>query len=395
MRGSAMRQDNVTHVTPMLRVPSRPGPEQPEHARPAPDTPVAAETPAPAQSDEPVISHGRVPDPPPSQRGHRVTGLSRLLAGGTAIALAGGALTMGIAVYGPRLGIMVPFLMDKPKAAPQTAAPKAAPPPQANALTPPALGQKTDPGPSPAAPPFEAAGSDESDPFGGSGIAVQSGQVSTPPAPAQTPVQLPATPPMPQSTAPVTVQPAPAASPAVQTAQPPVPSASVATSTPDSAPSPDAKLELELAGKLHELDVHVSALDQRLSAVQDTLGERINMGLGKVSGRLDELEHREDQTDQALKATPKPTRKGNAPPAGSGTASGTKPAPTQKAQPPAPSRPVYHVQAGAPGIAILQDSSGNPIRVENGETIPGWGLISAITQTGSGWVVHTEHGSIR
>lgn len=408
MRGNAMRHDNA-NVMPMLRVPSRNPPARTEQTEqteqtsaPAPNlTGDTTSTPSSPREGDTVISHGRVPDSGPRVQSREKGWMVRLLAGTATIAVAGGLVAAGITLYGPRLGIMVPFLTDQPKTGSQApvqpipaAAQKPAAPP-ANALTPPALQPKT---PAASTAPQGTADTGNDNPFAGTGMALPPEQGS---APAQSgasqaaaqaafpSTEAPATPQVPPTHAADTP---PASAPALPHAEPP-PARSEAA--PPATPSPDAKLELELAGKLHDLDVHVAALDQRLSAVQDTLGERITMGLGKVSGRLDELEHREDQMDQALKATPKPTRKGNAPPAGSGPASATKPPQTQKAQLPAPSRPVYHVQAGAPGIAILQDSSGNPIRVENGETIPGWGIISSIAQTGSGWVVRTERGVIR
>lgn len=109
---------------------------------------------------------------------------------------------------------------------------------------------------------------------------------------------------------------------------------------------------------------------------QKNIADRLNTMLGKVEGEMIERRHRENSLDEERR-TPKTAGKPHS-------------------QPDAPSpRPAYHVQAAASGIAILQDSSGNSIRVENGETVPGWGIISAITQDGSGWVVHTEHGNIR
>ncbi|WP_143216490.1 hypothetical protein [Acetobacter orientalis] len=58
-------------------------------------------------------------------------------------------------------------------------------------------------------------------------------------------------------------------------------------------------------------------------------------------------------------------------------------------------RPHYTVQAGAPDIAILESPQGQPVRVQPGSMLDGWGAVTAITQSGSGWVVHTEHGTIR
>ena len=57
-------------------------------------------------------------------------------------------------------------------------------------------------------------------------------------------------------------------------------------------------------------------------------------------------------------------------------------------------RPHYVVDAGAPGIAILQDNAGDAIRVEPGAEVPGWGKVETITEGRSGWIVRTAAGVI-
>lgn len=176
-----------------------------------------------------------------------------------------------------------------------------------------------------------------------------------------------------------------------------------------SATAGEDQLFMEMSHKLTEMTTRIDTLEQKLDASQHALHDQIVSGLGTVGGRLDELRHREDtlEASQAAHATPataapaaSPTS--STPPSAASSAHKTaEAAPTRHthtdAQPverPAP-RPHYTVQAGAPDIAILESPQGQPVRVQPGSMLDGWGAVTAVTQSGSGWIVHTEHGTIR
>ena len=60
----------------------------------------------------------------------------------------------------------------------------------------------------------------------------------------------------------------------------------------------------------------------------------------------------------------------------------------------------YRVQAASPGLALLAEvdrggGDGAQIQVNVGESVPGYGKVTAIGQKGTGWVVTTEHGVIQ
>ncbi len=60
----------------------------------------------------------------------------------------------------------------------------------------------------------------------------------------------------------------------------------------------------------------------------------------------------------------------------------------------------YHVQAASPGLAMLSelDSAGGEERqipASPGESLPGFGRVVSIAQSGTAWVVRTDHGVIR
>ena len=216
--------------------------------------------------------------------------------------------------------------------------------------------------------------------------------ISTTPAVAD---QTPNAPAVPTSQA----APAPQTQPVVSVAPAAAPVPSVASPT---SSSPDAALELEMAKQLKALDDHVAALQKNVDAMQDNLTGALNRGLGEFKGRLDELQHHEDQTDRALQASQSalahPARDhSSAAPVAPRAVSVVQPHPS--AEPSAPKAapvhlPQFTVQAGAPGIAILQDEQGNASRVEAGSVIPGWGPVITITSSGSRWVVRTPKGLI-
>lgn len=170
--------------------------------------------------------------------------------------------------------------------------------------------------------------------------------------------------------------------------------------------SAEDQLFMEMSHKLTEMTNRIDTLEQKLDANQHALHDQLVSGLGTVGGRLDELRHREDtleanQTAHTALTPAAPTTAPVSAPAASTSHKAAEPAPThrahteaQPAERPVP-RPHYTVQAGAPDIAILESPQGQPVRVQPGSTLDGWGAVTAITQSGSSWVVHTEHGNIR
>ena len=221
--------------------------------------------------------------------------------------------------------------------------------------------------------------------------------------------------PTPAAAAPVTVSTTPAvptlATPSAQTVgdetapetRPDQPAARSTTSGED-------QLFMEMSRKLTEMTTRIDTLEQQLDASQHALHDQLVSGLGNVGGRLDELRHREDtlEASQTVHAAPAPVTPAAVASAPSTPASARNdshksteaaathhtPSAPQPAERPAP-RPHYTVQAGAPDIAILESPQGQPVRVQPGSMLEGWGAVTAVTQSGSGWVVHTEHGTIR
>lgn len=177
-----------------------------------------------------------------------------------------------------------------------------------------------------------------------------------------------------------------------------------------SATSGEDQLFMEMSRKLTEMTTRIDTLEQKLDASQHALHDQLVSGLGNVGGRLDELRHREDtlEASQTVHAPPSPVTPAAIASAPSTPASARNdthknteaaathhtPSAPQPAERPAP-RPHYTVQAGAPDIAILESPQGQPVRVQPGSVLDGWGAVTAVTQSGSGWVVHTEHGTIR
>jgi hypothetical protein len=173
-----------------------------------------------------------------------------------------------------------------------------------------------------------------------------------------------------------------------------------------SATSGEDQLFMEMSRKLTEMTSRIDTLEQKLDASQHALHDQIVSGLGTVGGRLDELRHREDtlEASQVAHAAPAPAAPATAQAATATPAQNTAHKATETPRRPhaetAPAerpvaRPHYTVQAGAPDIAILQSPQGQPVRVQPGSMLDGWGAVTAVTQSGSGWVVHTEHGTIR
>ncbi|QEH97887.1 hypothetical protein [Gluconobacter thailandicus] len=327
---------------------------------------------------------------------------SRLLVG-TALAVLGvGGLLGGAVAVGAHFGVPIPFVNDRPRASiTTTPAAPAVPSAQKSAFTlaPPALGTPDVPEKRVQQPSV----AQNEDPFDGEGMTAP----VYPPA-ATKPVEVKAAPANPVP--PVVADGAPNASavppsqavsaPQAQSAVSAAPAAAPLPSV--ASPSPDAALELEMAKQLKTLDDHVAALQKNVDAMQDNVTATLNRGLGEFKGRLDELQHHEDQTDRALQASQSALAHpahdhSSAAPVTPRAVSVAQPHPS--AEPSAPKAapvhlPQFTVQAGAPGIAILQDEQGNASRVEAGSVIPGWGPVITITSSGSRWVVRTPKGLI-
>lgn len=404
MRGNAMRREDTGDVVEMLRPQKR---STGRHGKQAEDGRMPTEANLSgnrADAPEETAENGRKPlnAHNGNEAGATRAPRSRLLVG-TALALLGtGGLLGGAVAVGAHFGVPIPFVNDRPRVL-VTGTPNAPAAPVAQkaafALAPPALG--TPDVSEKRAQDLTVAQND--DPFGGEGMAAP----VDPPA-AIKPLEVKPAPAIPAP--PVIAEGAPNAAtvptsqaisaPQAQSAVSAAPTAAPAPSV--ASPSPDAALELEMAKQLKTLDDHVAALQKNVDAMQDNLTATLNRGLGEFKGRLDELQHHEDQTDRALQASQSAPAHfardhSNAAPVAPRAVSVAQSHPavepvTPKAAP--VHLPQYTVQAGAPGIAILQDEQGNASRVEAGSVIPGWGPVITITSSGSRWVVRTPKGLI-
>lgn len=167
------------------------------------------------------------------------------------------------------------------------------------------------------------------------------------------------------------------------------------------------KLFIEMHHQLDTMSNQMKELESKLETAQQALNERVSVGLGKIDGRLDELQHREDliESQKKTELAPQPQAaqpKVLTPAAPKTTDQSSVPvkeehhAPKKASKEPAPTPlPHYTVQAGAPDIAILTDSAGTPIRVQPGSSLDGWGNVLSVEQSGNTWLVKTEHGTIR
>lgn len=219
-------------------------------------------------------------------------------------------------------------------------------------------------------------------------------------------------PPVPAST-PLT-QPSPSLdAPAQATSEKTMPGTQADQPAPTPTTTAEDQLFMEMSRKLTEMASRIDTLEQKFDASQRALHDQLVSGLGTVGGRLDELRHREDTLEATQSvhaasppaaaasvavsapaaAAPTPARN-NAHKSAETAATHHTPSDAQPAEHPAP-RPHYTVQAGAPDIAILESPLGQPVRVQPGSVLDGWGTVTAVTQSGSSWVVHTEHGTIR
>lgn len=174
---------------------------------------------------------------------------------------------------------------------------------------------------------------------------------------------------------------------------------------PQNQDSASDRLFIEMHRQLADMSNQMKELQTKLDTTQQALNDRVSTGLGKIDGRLDELQHREDLIESQKRPEPTSASPGATPKAGLPADAKANPvSPTANehhaakkvTKDPAPAPlPHYSVQAGAPDIAILMDSSGTPLRVQPGSNIDGWGNVLAVMPSGNGWVVKTEHGIIR
>lgn len=165
------------------------------------------------------------------------------------------------------------------------------------------------------------------------------------------------------------------------------------------------KLFIEMHHQLDTMTSQMKELENKLETAQQALNERVSVGLGKIDGRLDELQHREDLIESQKKPEPAPQAlppKETPPNVPKVVEQATLPVKADHhvvkkiSKEPAPAPlPHYTVQAGAPDIAILTDSAGTPVRVQPGSTLDGWGNVLSVVQSGNTWLVKTEHGTIR
>ncbi|MCP1213799.1 hypothetical protein [Acetobacter okinawensis] len=167
------------------------------------------------------------------------------------------------------------------------------------------------------------------------------------------------------------------------------------------------RLFIEMHKQLDIMSNQMKELQDRLESTQQALNERVSTGLGKIDGRLDELQHREDLLETQKKTEPQPGASPVQSKVSTPVAEKSKDVTpdvaehhsakkSTKSPVPAPAPlPHYTVQAGAPDIAILMDSSGTPLRVQPGTSLDGWGNVLSVSASGNGWVVKTEHGTIR
>lgn len=362
MRGLAMTTEPETASVTMLRKPGTP-PAEPAASIPPPTTTQATTTTTPA------------PEP-----GKRVSQSKNLRAGLIIVAAAGIGAS---AVYVTSSHSPVPHARPPAHMAVASELPA-----NSSGITPPDLGTP------PASPAKQATA-----PAASAQTAAPT-NTDKPPVPASTPL----------------TQPSPSLdAPAQATSEKTVSGSQIDQTTPTPTTTAEDQLFMEMSHKLTEMTNRLDTLEQKFNTSQQALHDQLVSGLGTVGGRLDELRHRED----TLEATQSVHVASPPPAAANVTASSTAPAApapaparnnshkatetaamhhassdAQPAEHPAP-RPHYTVQAGAPDIAILESPLGQPVRVQPGSMLDGWGAVTAITQSGSGWVVHTEHGTIR
>jgi hypothetical protein len=141
-----------------------------------------------------------------------------------------------------------------------------------------------------------------------------------------------------------------------------------------------------LAGQVQQLTLLVSGkmadYDRRLSMLEAQTA---------VSGAVQAASSTTVSTAIATAPAPAPaTSQSEAAPAPSAASPTTVPSS-------APATPVqYQVQAASSGLAMLSaPGGGQPIEVQTGDTIPGYGKVLGVVQQGASWVVQTQSGNIQ
>lgn len=136
------------------------------------------------------------------------------------------------------------------------------------------------------------------------------------------------------------------------------------------------QLTLLMSGKMADYDRRLSMLEAQTAvsgAVQAASGTAVS---------------------SAIAAAPAPA------PAPTSSQGAAAPAPSVASPAPlpssAPSAPVqYQVQAASPGLAMLSaPGGGQPIEVQTGDSIPGYGKVLGVIQQGASWIVQTQSGNI-
>lgn len=204
----------------------------------------------------------------------------------------------------------------------------------------------------------------------------------------------------------------------------PVSAAMVASQKPAGAMPPPAAATLTAAQagtlsaaqqtSLYQLVTQLGSLERNDEIRQAVLAGQVQQLMLLVSGKLADYDRRlsmlEAQTavSGAVSAASNPTVSTaiaaaapppSSTPQGSSTASPSEPSSAAPAALPssAPAAPVqYQVQAASPGLAMLSaPGGGQPIEVQTGDTIPGYGKVLGVVQQGASWIVQTQSGNIQ
>ena len=204
----------------------------------------------------------------------------------------------------------------------------------------------------------------------------------------------------------------------------PVSAAMVASQKPAGAMPPPAAVTLTAAQagtlsaaqqtNLYQLVTQLGSLERNDEIRQAVLAGQVQQLMLLVSGKLADYDRRlsmlEAQTavSGAVSAASNPTVSTaiaaaapppSSTPQGSSTTSPSEPSSAAPAALPssAPAAPVqYQVQAASPGLAMLSaQGGGQPIEVQTGDTIPGYGKVLGVIQQGASWVVQTQSGDIQ
>lgn len=150
-----------------------------------------------------------------------------------------------------------------------------------------------------------------------------------------------------------------------------------------------------------------AALRARLQAVVDKVDAALadyerRMALAEARGALSAAMAADGDTQSATALTTVPTTPPRGVrPATSGVQAVNLPVPASPtASPVAAGSRRYKVQAASPHLAMLSEldrsgGEGSQLQVGVGDTVPGYGKITAIQQRGSSWTVQTDRGAIQ